>query len=714
MKAWSILLSSALAVALVGCGSDDDGNPRAADDGAGGSGAASSGGGSGGAPVPDGEVVVSVTVESTANADQAEVPVTFAQVFHRGQVGATRTLVGQSPDEEPIPVQVDAKASHDDGSLRHAIITAIVPTLPAGGTQVVELALASEGLGGEPVSVADLLATDFDAALDLDVGGTIYRASARQLLSTETPQVWFEGPLVSEWHVSAPVAPTDGSPHAHLMARFRVRAYQGLSQVRVATVVENAWAFEPEPQSVGYDATISIQGQSPIVHAGLTHYRQARWRQLGWWGTEPGAFVRHDRAYLLASRAVPHLDPSLVISDDALDALAASWSEGSTTGPLGSGSFVEYMPTTGAHVDIGPLAKWDSLHLCALDRRSAPASFGHGELAGSWSIHYRDEDTDLPVTLVDYPYMTLLGNPGDAVNPDTGQSELFPACGGDCSTPLSPDSAHQPSMGYLPYLLSGDLYFLEEVQFWANWNMLRSNPHYREFEHGLLKPDQVRGQGWSLRTLGWAAYITPDDHPLKGYFDDRLADNIAWYVDRYVDGSENQLGFLTHTNFPYNDGRGQAPWQNDFFGWAVGQVVDLGYEEARPLLEWVAQSPVGRMTAPGYCWIQAASYSLNLRDDASSPVYATFAEAFQGTFDPELSQVDCASQEMADLLDLELGEMTGYAHSPTGYPSNMQPALAAAVDAGIAGAAEAWDRFMNRSVQPDYADFPNFAVVPRP
>ena len=59
------------------------------------------------------------------------------------------------------------------------------------------------------------------------------------------------------------------------------------------------------------------------------------------------------------------------------------------------------------------------------------------------------------------------------------------------------------------------------------------------------------------------------------------------------------------------------------------------------------------------------------------------------------------------------GEMTGYSSSALGYPSNMQPALAVAATTGLPNARAAWDAFMRRSVKPDYASAPQWAVVPR-
>ena len=85
-------------------------------------------------------------------------------------------------------------------------------------------------------------------------------------------------------------------------------------------------------------------------------------------------------------------------------------------------------------------------------------------------------------------------------------------------TPMENDSAHQPSMAFLPYVVTGDLFYLEELQFWANYNMVQGNPGYRDDKKGLVKWDQIRGQAWSMRTLGQVAFITPDAHPLKSVF----------------------------------------------------------------------------------------------------------------------------------------------------------------------------------------------------
>jgi hypothetical protein len=385
-----------------------------------------------------------------------------------------------------------------------------------------------------------------------------------------------------------------------------------------------------------------------------------------------------------------------------------------------------------------------------MDNRAKNITLGTGDLAGSWPIHYRDKNTDRPVSLDDYPYMTLLGRPGDTINPATKKSESFPACGGDCSTApynYNPDANHQPSLAYLPYLVTGDYYYLEELLFWANWNMVETNPGYRDFTKGLVKSHEVRGQAWSLRTLGQAAYITPDSHPMKKYFVERLNNNIDWYHTTYVTGNPNRLGVHDGTGkwafsgiaykTPSGPQTGLAPWMDDFFTWSVGYLVELGFTNARPLLVWKAKFPVGRMTDPGYCWIDGATYALTVRPNASAPLFKTLSEAYLATMRKEdgtplvnstgakYIDQECGSQAQADWRtqydkDMKVGrnrwaagEMTGYATSADGFPANMQPALAVAASSGVPNARDAWNVFMERTPKPNYAEQPQWAIVPR-
>jgi hypothetical protein len=667
---------------------------------------------------PDwGDGITGVVIEADgargAHGDTA-IPVTFGQVFAPGDLKRTDTLHGRLPDGRTVPLQVDVKATHADGSVRHAVISALLPA--AGKSQALALVKgkAASAKADAPATVQSLLDAGFTAAASATIDGQAWTASVDKLLR-QKPEVWLDGPLVTEWLVSAPLRNEKGVEHPRLSARFAVRWYRALGKARVDVTLENDWAYQAAPRNETYDARILIKGKEVYAKPGLVHYNQARWRKTFWWGEVPAVHIRHDTGYLIASRALPNYDRSVRIADRALADLKAAWT-GPKTEPMGIGMAIAYMPSTGGRNDIGLLPAWGALYLLSMDKRAKEATLGTADLAGSWSAHYRDRRTGKPISLIDYPYMTIVAHTSDTMNPKTGKPEEFPPCPKDaCKTPYSHDVSHQPAFAYLPYLVTGDYYYLEELEFWAMYDVFASNPGYRENIKGLLKPEQVRGQAWALRTLGEAAYIAPDDDPLKPHFKRVLQSNLDWYNATYTDNREaNKLGFIANGYaLGYKDGTGLAPWMDDFFTSAIGHLADLGFDGADRLLAWKARFPILRMTAPGTCWIDASVYAMTVRDTSASPFYTTMAQAYKASHTPEVAALPCDSAELAQALKVKPGEMPGYSAATAGFPSNLQPALAYAADVGGKAGREAWRRFMARSVKPDYGMSPQFAIVPR-
>src|SRR5262249_24465171 len=152
---------------------------------------------------------------------------------------------------------------------------------------------------------------------------------------------------------------------------------------------------------------------------------------------------------------------------------------------------------------------------------------------------------------------------------------------------------------------TGDRYYLEELKFWAEWNLTGTDPVYRGIKQGLVKFDQVREQAWTLRTLAQVEYITPDSDPAKETFRRQLQANIDWFNANFTDNPQaNKLHVIPA--LAYDNGTGMAPWQDDFFTWSIGYVQGLGEVNARGFLLWKAAFPVQRIVAPGFCWILGA------------------------------------------------------------------------------------------------------------
>jgi len=661
--------------------------------------------------------ITDVTVENTEASPQNSVPITFGQVFAKGDIFPTDSIVGKTSDGETLALQFNVKATHPDGSVRHAIISTLLPNLPMGSAQHFGIVkISGVGPATAPLSPADMLAKGFAANVKITLDGQGYSASVAPALAKGAYSTWLSGPIANEWIASVPlVSSAHGTVHPHLTVRFAIRSYAGQQAAKVDVIVENDWAYQPDPQNFTYDVAVTVGDATVYTKSTLTHYHHARWRKTFWWGRTPQINIRENTAYLIASKAVPNYDQTFTASSSLFD---AAWT-GSKTEPMGSGVALPAMPTTGGRPDIGLMPAWATVYLLSMDHGARDVTLGTADLAGSWSVHYRDQKTDRPVSLINYPYMTILGEPQATYNPATKKFESFPICT-NCANPNLADSAHQPAFNYLPYLLTGDFYQLEELQFWAMWNSFKTNPDYRGQILGLVYREQVRDQAWSMRNIAEAAYITPDKDPLKRQLQGFVTNNLAWYNANYTNNPKaNTLGINVDGGFPYNNNTGIAPWQDDFFTSSIGHIAELEFAGAKDLLVYKAKFSVSRMTDPGYCWIFGSAYSLIVRPSINSPFYASISQTYAPTLAatypkiPEMSSLPCAGPALAGALRLSVGEMVGYSKSATGFPSNMQPALAFSVDSGAKGAAAAWKTFMDRSVKPDYATEPQFAILPR-
>jgi len=681
-----------------------------------------------------GATLTDIKIRNTGAA-QVNVPFTFGQVVAVGQMNRGEGLAARLDDGKLIPLQADIKATHADGSVRHVVVSGVLPALAAGQVQTLQLVKAAAS-AKNALTLQNLAASGLTSNVTLKTNNVQYTASLADALAAPGAVAWLSGDVANEWIVSTPLRAADGSVHPLLVARFAVRWYSGLGkQARVDVIVENNKTFTAGAQNLTYDVNVEVGGRSIYNRTGLTHYHHARWHQSAWWDASrvPAIALQHNTDYLIATRAVSNYDRSVVPDESTLEALGKKITA-NNTGPMTIGPVVSYMGTAGGRPDIGPLPSWSVLYLLSHDKRALDAMMAAADGASSWSIHYRDEKTGYPVRADNDANKRLSTHMNLA---HTGPLPV-PRCaaGGSCSSPYSSDTSHQPSMVYLPYLLTGDYYYLEELQFWAAWNPLGTDPTNSGLGQGLVRWQQLRGQAWSLRTLGHTAYITPDAHPLKDYFTKQLDNNLNYYHQTFVTGNPNQLGVYDGTGEKAFRMNQSAPWQDDFFTWSFGYLAELGFTKATPILQWKAKFPVGRMTAPGYCWIEGSPYTLKFRDNDKSPAYNSMAEVYAANFGgaeivnddskrishPQgLKFIDqaCASQDQADWLSAAdrtrwvPGRMIGYAGSPLGYPANMQPALSVAATSGIPNAALAWSIFANRAAKPDYSKGPQWAIVPR-
>lgn len=682
-----------------------------------------------------GATLTDFTVRNSGTA-ATNVPFTFGQVFQEGQLAPTDGLAAKLADGTVVRLQADVKATHADGSVRHAVVSGVLPSLGANQSQKLQL-VKSTASEKSTVTPQNLLNTGLTSDITITIDNVKYTATLADAIASGNPVNWLSGGIANEWIFNAPLKNAAGSVHPMLTARFGVRWYSGLNkQARVEAIVENnkTWV---SGSNLTYDVNVNVGGRSVYAKNGLTHYHHSRWHQFAWWdaANDSAVDVMLNTAYLIATKAVPNYDQSIVPNESALAGLGKQITS-TNTGPMSIGPVVAAMGTTGGRADIGPLPHWSVMYLLSGDKRARDSMMAAADGSGSWSIHYRDEKTGYPIRTDNEANK----NVSTHFNMSRSGPLPVPRCAASdsskCVTPYGEDTSHEPSLVFLPYLVTGDYYYLEELQFWAASNPLGTAPGYNGYGKGLVRWQQVRGQAWSMRTLGHAAYITPDASPMKSYFTTQLDNNLDFYYQTYVVGNPNKLGLYDGSGEGSFQINGTAPWQDDFFTWSFGYLSELGFSKATPILNWKAKFVVGRMTDPGFCWIGAAAYFFWFRDSPTSPAFDTFAQVYQKTFGEDLRNdntgkasaeqskkfvtLECGSQAQADVLTAinpgilwTAGRMIGYADSTLGYPANMQPALAVAASSGIANGKKAWDVYMTRKNKPDFSKGPQFDIIPR-
>jgi hypothetical protein len=611
------------------------------------------------APAAD-RPIASVVVETKQEA--AASVLTFAHPFKQGDISGT--VVVRTGDGE-IPAQVDVKRRYPDGSVKHAIISALAGPLVPGRPMTLDLhpgpqqPPAEKAVEGIPDGFSAEVLLRFPDGTERIANAAQFYDKARSPSEHFKMTEWLEGPLVSEVCIFGPPCTTAGDPDPDLLVLFGLRQFRSDKRIRVEVVVESPWLNVPG--NIPYGITVSVCGTQVMSRENvglwrhsmpywlkdkdrnLGHFAHARWRKVFWWPDEPPqTHIRRDLPYLTSTGLIPPYDTALVISQEQLDRSIERWRQ-SPKDLLENGIIMAYFPTTGGREDLGPYPTWTARYLLSQDKRAFPAVLGTADLAGSFPVHIRDRKTARIFSIDQHP--------GFSLNPRGTLEKIPPRAAPDrpyvlaATSPYQVDNAHQPSLAFIPYLLTGEYYYLEEMYFWANWCMLIQNAAYRERQAGLIIPDQVRGQAWALRQLVDAAKIAPDDHPEKDYFDSKVRSNLRYYR-RFVDGPDaTPLGTYTHgASDAYVRGRTPeerrrwltlAPWQQNFLAWSLDHAFRAGYAEAAGPRDYFTRFQVGALTNPDdYDPNFAAPYFLVVgeRQGQRNTYYTTWKDLFQKTF----------------------------------------------------------------------------------
>jgi hypothetical protein len=509
-----------------------------------------------------------ITIHEALGREQANRPITVSRPFRQGEIP---NFVLASIGPTALLTQTDVKNRWPDGSVKFALVSFVIPRLPAHRSVVVSFSKQTNGNNTGELSAKDMLDPSYDFDLKIEMcgkNGNSQMVSVRAMLESGAFRYWLRGPVVTAV-ILEDRSPQraydrdfgDGSKALHpiLEAWF----YPANREINLGATVENDWVSSTEAKSardLEYEFSIktgwreqAIRFKQPM----FTHIGLSRWHKRFWLGADPETVrVDHNIRYLVSTSAIPNYDTKLAVSKSLIASEAQAWQrvDKSLAGtPETIGSYEKALSSGGSHPWVGLADTWDILYLLSMDERLLHMSLGNADLAGRFPWHMREADTRAGSgTFFDAPLKGTIDPFGRVVSINARRtvatSDLTdnPAdCGGYAADKINTGAVsdggmdyynrgrhHIPDVAYVPYLVTGQHYYLEELQFEAAYILAYRQGCYgesweRHGEDGYFNDSETRGNAWAYRTTAYAAFISPDGSPEKAYFEDKLLNNIA-------------------------------------------------------------------------------------------------------------------------------------------------------------------------------------------
>ena len=603
-----------------------------------------------------------VRIFDTSGSKQENRPVSISRSFVQGEIA---NFAHASVGGAPLLTQCDVKNRWPDGSLKYAIVSFVVPSIPANGSVVVSFSNHSSGNNTAYLKQAELLdpVYDFESTIQMS-GATMQTVSARQMLSSGALRYWLQGPIVTAIILEDRSSTRtydkdfgDGSKALHPI--FEAWFYPQDHTVQVGATVENTWVSSDaahDMRDLRYSLTLRAGFSNPVLRFAqgpFLHIGASRWHKSFWLGKDPPAIrVDHNRQYLVRTKALPSYDPDLNVAGSLIAEQYSSWKSSkrrALDGDLsGVGNFNKGLSGGGAADWIGLANLWDTLYVLTMDDRMREKSIGNVDLAGRIPWHFREADVRAGTGHF-FDDAHAVDTLGRVVSVNARAQVTLSDLSEDCDGNIGADKIrtgpitdqgwvttrdHMPDLAYLPYLWTGQYYYLEEMQYQAafivGWKIgcvTQAYSYPRQGSAGYLNDSQLRGEAWSLRTLSYAAFMSPDGSPEKAYFEDKLRNNIARWEGMH-DVSLSDPSRLQHWTYGKNrqqDSRGlsplgswadrgsefvqaplrtdgslsgaASPWEENFMTVALGIARDFGYS-TEVLLKFQAKRLLNQVLNP--------------------------------------------------------------------------------------------------------------------
>ena len=663
-------------------------------------------------------------------------PLQIGRAFRAGEI-ASGACPAFSSAGTPLRTQADIKNRWPDGSVKFAVLSTLVPSVPAATRTTLQIGAGTCTTGGSADATRLLdAARNFDVVLEFS-GAVTATVSVRDMIAAGAAKTWISGPVTSSWVVADHTGKSfdvGSDSHRSLRPVVHVQQWEGLDLYRIRVILEAIDTTKLQDQSYAVRVSTglssrTVQYESPA----FTHTAGSRWTKEFWIGSaKPVAQlgINHNIGYLASTRAIPNYDSRVVLSSATVTNILNRWNA-AAKGPFSAGMWMQYMPNTGGRPDIGLFPTWHVAMLYSDNPQLQQAVAQQSDLAGAWKMHFRsglDRSFDdvrvqrglgLPVTRDGYPTQFLYANNAYMNSGSVATADRFTVISPSVNSGWVGDGAHQPDPWYAMYLVSGDYWYLEQLQFWASWGLFISNPGNATWASGrnprdTIIQEQVRGMAWTLRTRARAAWASPDSSAEKAYFvrateqalrqmeGTRIGTSTDplrswWSSAAFMSG--NPLRFWTQGDAGLRQGitatdvaTGVSPWEHSMMIQSLGHVAELDFG-ANELLAWVSQSWISMITTPGVDPRHMADYRI--------PVMKTTGGYFQDWIDAFDGYTGWTSGWESTVADLD----HGYSIFATAAVSFLKAQT---------GGAAAWDWVAaNAYSKAAWSDNPKMAILPR-
>jgi len=258
----------------------------------------------------------------------------------------------------------------------------------------------------------------------------------------------------------------------------------------------------------------------------------------------------------------------------------------------------QYMPGTGGREDIGPTTAVQAAYLVTRSQVSLDYMIGQADTAPRIPWHLWDAGNGRWLSVENYPMVWTDGRGGTGTPGDRNASGLTVQLP---ETAWTPESAHQPDLCWVPWLLTGRRYYLDELQAQAAWNVVNTWTNERGPDGTLvIVGSQVRHSAWALRQIDEAADASPEGSPERAYFR-RLSDaNWGWIRSQLPAWKIKQGEAFGRMEGSYGTEGATPPWQQDYFASTAAAAARRGNVDAKAVLLWMANFLIGRFEHLGH------------------------------------------------------------------------------------------------------------------